>query len=55
MTARCSACRTSVSTMQALFHCLGGAFLVEDIMRQGAWDMLMSPETYHTGVAVLTR
>ncbi|KAM6227874.1 uncharacterized protein M6G45_017575 [Spheniscus humboldti] len=47
--------RTSVSTMQALFRCLGGAVLVEDIMRQGAWDMLMSPETYHTGIAVLTR
>ncbi|XP_072716938.1 maestro heat-like repeat-containing protein family member 7 isoform X2 [Ciconia boyciana] len=42
--------------MQALFRCLGGgASLVEDIARQGAWDMLMSPETYHTGIAVLTR
>ncbi|XP_072717056.1 maestro heat-like repeat-containing protein family member 7 [Ciconia boyciana] len=48
--------RSAVRTMQALFRCLGGgASLVEDIARQGAWDMLMSPETYHTGIAVLTR
>ena len=41
--------------MQGLFQCLGGASLLEDIGRQGAWDMLMSPETYHTGIALLTR
>ncbi|XP_075344626.1 maestro heat-like repeat-containing protein family member 7 isoform X2 [Mycteria americana] len=48
--------RSAVCATQALFYCLGGgASLVEDIGRQGAWDMLMSPETYHTGIAVLTR
>ncbi|KAM6187497.1 maestro heat-like repeat-containing protein family member 7 [Sarcoramphus papa] len=47
--------RSVVSATQALFHCLGGASLVEDIARQGAWDMLMSPETYHSGIATLTR
>ncbi|XP_040976770.1 maestro heat-like repeat-containing protein family member 7 [Aquila chrysaetos chrysaetos] len=47
--------RSTVSTMQALFHCLGGASLAEDIGRQGAWDALMSPETYPTGIAALTR
>ncbi|PKU28385.1 maestro heat-like repeat-containing protein family member 7 [Limosa lapponica baueri] len=47
--------RTTVSTAQALFQCLGGASLVEDIERQGAWDMLVSTKTYHNGVAVLTR
>ncbi|KAM6328617.1 uncharacterized protein FN964_015934 [Alca torda] len=41
--------------MQALFQCLGGAFLVEVIGGQGAWDMLVSAETYHSGVAMLTR
>lgn len=41
--------------MQALFHCLGGASLAKDIGRQGAWDALLSPETYPTGIAVLTR
>ena len=44
-----------MSTTQTLFHCLGGASLVEDIARQGAWDMLMSPKTYHSGIATLTR
>ncbi|KAM6035116.1 maestro heat-like repeat-containing protein family member 7 [Theristicus caerulescens] len=47
--------RSAVSAMQALFHCLGSASLVEDIRRQGAWDMLRSSETYHTGIALLTR
>lgn len=55
MTVVCSVCRSVVSTMQALFHCLGGTSLAEDIGRQGAWDALLSPETYPTGVAVLTR
>ncbi|XP_064295210.1 maestro heat-like repeat-containing protein family member 7 isoform X3 [Phalacrocorax carbo] len=47
--------RHALSGMQGLFQCLGGASLLEDIGRQGAWDMLMSPETYHTGIALLTR
>lgn len=47
--------RSAVSTMKALFHRLGGAHLVEDAGKQGAWDMLLSPEAYHTGIAVLTR
>lgn len=55
MTALCSARRSAVSAMQALFQCLGGASLVEVIGRQGAWDMLESAETYHSGVAMLTR
>lgn len=42
-------------TMRALFQHLKGATLVEDIQTQGGWDMLLSPETFHTGVAVLTR
>lgn len=44
-----------MSAMQALFHCLGGSSLVEDIRKQGAWDMLGSVETYHTGITVLTK
>lgn len=55
VTGLCSACRTAISTMQALFGCLGGASLVEDMGRQGAWDMLESAETYPSGVTVLTR
>ncbi|XP_040399113.1 uncharacterized protein LOC121062887 isoform X5 [Cygnus olor] len=47
--------RTAVMTMRALFQHLKGATLVEDIQTQGGWDMLLSPETFHTGVAVLTR
>ncbi|XP_069633325.1 maestro heat-like repeat-containing protein family member 7 [Haliaeetus albicilla] len=47
--------RSVVSTMQALFHCLSSTSLAEDIGRQGAWDALLSPETYPTGIAVLTR
>ncbi|XP_066843784.1 maestro heat-like repeat-containing protein family member 7 [Anser cygnoides] len=47
--------RTAVMTMRALFQHLKGAALVEDIQTQGGWDMLLSPETFHTGVAVLTR
>ncbi|XP_074426932.1 maestro heat-like repeat-containing protein family member 7 [Larus michahellis] len=50
-----SASRSAVSAMQALFQCLGGASLVEVIGSQGAWDMLESAETYHSGVAMLTR
>lgn len=42
-------------TMRALFQHLGGATLVEDIQTQGGWDMLLRHETFHTGVAVLTR
>lgn len=41
--------------MRALLQHLGSDSLVEDIEQQGGWDMLMSLETYHTGVAVLTR
>ncbi len=41
--------------MRAIFRHRMGDSLVEDIERQGGWDMLMSLETYHTGVAVLTR
>ncbi|KAM9588613.1 maestro heat-like repeat-containing protein family member 7 isoform 1-T1 [Morphnus guianensis] len=47
--------RSMVSTMRALFHCLGGASLAKDVGRQGAWDALLSPKTYPTGIAVLTR
>lgn len=47
-------CRSTVSTMQALFYHLGGAQLVDDAGKQGAWDMLVSPATYHTGITVLT-
>ncbi|XP_038025578.2 maestro heat-like repeat-containing protein family member 7 isoform X2 [Anas platyrhynchos] len=42
-------------TMRALFQHLGGATLVEDIQTQGGWDTLLRHETFHTGVAVLTR
>lgn len=41
--------------MRALFQHLRSDGLVEDIEQQGGWDMLMSLDTYHTGVAVLTR
>ncbi|XP_068523910.1 maestro heat-like repeat-containing protein family member 7 [Anas acuta] len=47
--------RTAVMTMRALFQHLGGATLVEDIQTQGGWDRLLRHETFHTGVAVLTR
>ncbi|XP_038027419.1 maestro heat-like repeat-containing protein family member 7 isoform X1 [Anas platyrhynchos] len=47
--------RTAVMTMRALFQHLGGATLVEDIQMQGGWDRLLRHETFHTGVAVLTR
>lgn len=44
-----------MNAMQALFCCLGGSSLVEDIREQGAWDMLERIETYHTGITVLTK
>uniref|UniRef100_A0A8V0Y345 Uncharacterized protein n=1 Tax=Gallus gallus TaxID=9031 RepID=A0A8V0Y345_CHICK len=47
--------RNAVECMRAIFRHRMGDSLVEDIERQGGWDMLMSLETYHTGVAVLTR
>ncbi|XP_019466965.1 maestro heat-like repeat-containing protein family member 7 [Meleagris gallopavo] len=47
--------RRVVESMRALLQHLGSDSLVEDIEQQGGWDMLMSLETYHTGVAVLTR
>ncbi|PKU45857.1 maestro heat-like repeat-containing protein family member 7 [Limosa lapponica baueri] len=50
-----SVLRTAVSTAQALFQCLGGTSLVEEMRRQGAWDMLLSAKTYSSGVAMLTR
>ncbi|XP_052557279.1 uncharacterized protein LOC128089670 [Tympanuchus pallidicinctus] len=47
--------RHAVESMRALFQHLKSDGLVEDIEQQGGWDMLMSLDTYHTGVAVLTR
>ncbi|XP_048787166.1 maestro heat-like repeat-containing protein family member 7 [Lagopus muta] len=47
--------RHAVESMRALFQHLRSDGLVEDIEQQGGWDMLMSLDTYHTGVAVLTR
>ncbi|XP_033928444.1 maestro heat-like repeat-containing protein family member 6 isoform X3 [Melopsittacus undulatus] len=47
--------RCVVRTMQAFFHFLGGDSLVEDIKGEGAWDMLMSPYDYPSGIRVLSR
>ncbi|XP_061218609.1 uncharacterized protein LOC133217288 [Neopsephotus bourkii] len=47
--------RCMVRTMQAFFHFLGGDSLVEDIKGKAAWDMLMSPCDYPTGIRVLSR
>lgn len=55
VTMLCSACRCVVRTMQAFFHFLGGDSLVEDIKGEGAWDMLMSPYDYPSGIRVLSR
>lgn len=55
VTMLCSVCRCMVRTMQALFHFLGGDSLVEDLKGEGAWDMLMSPCDYPTGIRVLCR
>ncbi|KAM9508636.1 maestro heat-like repeat-containing protein family member 6 [Guaruba guarouba] len=47
--------RCVMRTMQAFFHLLGGDSLVEDIEGEGAWNMLMSPSDYLTGIRVLSR
>lgn len=55
VTMLCSVCRCVMRTMQAFFHLLGGDSLVEDIEGEGAWNMLMSPSDYLTGIRVLSR
>ncbi|XP_015705429.1 maestro heat-like repeat-containing protein family member 7 [Coturnix japonica] len=47
--------RFAVENVKALFHHLMDDSVVEDIGKQGGWNMLMNLETYHKGVAVLTR
>ncbi|XP_067173578.1 maestro heat-like repeat-containing protein family member 7 [Apteryx mantelli] len=47
--------RSAVQAMKALLCRADYAHLADSVERQGGWDMLMSMETYHTGVTLLTR
>ena len=44
-----------MQAMQALLCRADYAHLADSMERQGGWDMLLSGETYHTGVTLLTR